>query len=521
MADQGRRQGNPETSARAQEEDAQVVVVTELEELTEEERKFVLLVLLYYYIRLFCFWTRWLVLTVDDWKQWWSGLKAASKELKTRLSTAYELTMKIIKLLFFTFQFVYPLVLFLLDIEDLSYNITCLVVGFIGMVKDGYETVLGIRKLLKKRRESTSEQQSAETNSQTPEEESDSGRAAKKFRKRVKDVGLDIMEEILIYPAIICDVFGFVNNEVYKYEKGTDYVDTVLLVYGIALNLIDKQIRRVILLYRTWKALCNAYPSARVRSKCVLCCGNGLLPWFIVHFAILSVVHFFMIALVGIRCFYDNMDKHDYTATVQNQFLIAAAVCLPMVSIIMYFLMNKVWVVEMFLNIKRDSDPNYQNKRLEVIAKSGRYKRTLAPLADVKAVFFGSVWVLLIAYAAIATQINPINDVLNSPNSTNTETTKDLDVAIFVNNVVRVVVWVTLILANIQTALFSYYVNLILGLITIIVTPLILIIVFLPVLLIPCCICVACVCLYNKVLSTKTCYYIKFFFTSLWTSLIT
>ena len=52
---------------------------------------------------------------------------------------------------------------------------------------------------------------------------------------------------------------------------------------------------------------------------------------------------------------------------------------------------------EMFLNIKRDSDPSYQNKRLEVIARRGCYNKTMAPLADVKAVVFRSVWVLLIS----------------------------------------------------------------------------------------------------------------------------
>ena len=47
-----------------------------------------------------------------------------------------------------------------------------------------------------------------------------------------------------------------------------------------------------------------------------------------------------------------------------------------------------------------------------------------------------------------------MKDPIYSPNSTNKETTKDLNVTIFVNNVVQVVVMTTLILVNIQTALF-------------------------------------------------------------------
>ncbi|XP_062508623.1 uncharacterized protein LOC134184875 [Corticium candelabrum] len=532
------------------------------EELTPEQKKFVLLVWLRAYILALAFWTRWLLLKPEDWKQWWEGLKAAAKELKTRLSDRYELVMKIAKLLFFLFQFIYPLVLFLLDIEDLSYNITCLVVGFIGIVKDGWETLTEIdeRRKQNKTKKQIEEQESttgATTNQRKVEiNVSTADEAEKEFRKRFKDVCLDLFEEVLIYPAIICDVFGFVNGEVYKFKRGTDYVDTILLIYGIALDLIDKQIRRIILLYRTWKALCDAYPSTQTRGSCVLCCGNGFVPWFIVQFAFLAVVHFFMIAVVGFRCFYDNREEHDYTTTPESRFLIAAALCLPLVSIIMYVLMNKVWMVEMFIEIKRQKNKSYKNRRLEFIAKKGCWKKTKAPFADIKAVIFGAAWISMIAYAAYASELsnrfNYVTLVLsifdsdtestnlnatssanstekistsatppeNTRNSTN-PTSKNIDNIVVANDVARIAVAAALICANPQTVFYSIYVSLILAVIAAILTPLVLICIFAPFLLIIYCFYICFICLKTKDCHNKFYSFIKQFIEALWISLIT
>jgi hypothetical protein len=311
-----------------------------------------------------------MLFTQSDWTEWWSNLQQTVKELKTRLSPAYELTSKILLLLFFLFQFQYPLVLFLLDIEHLPFNITCLV-SFLGMVKSMFDTgreFLGLCRNCKQKKKREEEYDLEEANSNVESEEDLNAL----FRDHVKTVCLNLLKEIFIYPAIICDVFGFVNGKVYEFKKGTDYVDALLLAYGVFTNLVILQGKRVVLLYCTWKALRKVYPSVKPRFCCVCCCtagGRGGIPCFIIQYSLLSVVHILVIVLVALRCMYDNRNDLDYSTTLESRILIAAGICLPLVSIIMYILMNKVSICELFLNIRCENNPGYKYKRLDLLTK--------------------------------------------------------------------------------------------------------------------------------------------------------
>ena len=486
------------------------------DDLSEDE-KYRIVRFLYMYL---CFWFGWMLFTLSDWKEWWSSFKQTAKELKTRLSTPYELMAKILRLLFFLFQFLYPLVLFLLDIEHLPFNVTCLVVSFLGMVKDMFEVGRELHKLYRDYRESKKrEEEYGLEEAKHQVRETDDLEAL--FRDHVKEVCLDLLEEVFIYPAIICDVFGFVNGRVYEFNRTTDYVDAILLAYGLFVDLVIQQGRRVVLLYRTWKALCNAYNSAKSRFCCICCCNpKGVIPCFIVQFSLLSVAHILLISLVGLQCLYDNRENFDYSTTLQSRTLIAAGVGLPFVNIIMYVLMNKVSIYELFLNIKREKNPNYKNKRLESVTNKTCCQKFKAPFADVKAVAFGCLYLYLITYSVVFSNItSPTPAPTLAGSTTNTTTTTilpALDGASDVTPGIQIALAVVLFLSNPQAAVFGLY----LVIIGIYLSPFVVIIIVCPWLLIPACVCAACAAVKKKG-CTASILLICHFFKGLWHSLIT
>lgn len=294
-------------------------------------------------------------------------------------------------------------------------------------------------------------------------------------------------------------------------------MDAILLAYG-CLALLVQRGKRIVLLYRTWKALCAAYTSAQATFCCVCCCGNGLIPCFIIQFALLCVAQFFVIILVSLRCLYDNRASPDYITTFESRILIVSGLLLPNVSMIMYILMNKVWIYELFIKTRSEKNPKYTNTRLEALTKKGFLKKLMAPFADVKAVAFSVLLVYLLGATMGSGNIPTTREVTPRINSTDpTPVPKHvLDSASEVSIVVRIILAVVLFLSNTQAALLTTYLTLIM----IMMFPIVLFLILFPWLLIVCCVCIACVCSQKEGCFKLSMKVIGKFFWILWQSLI-
>lgn len=334
---------------------------------------------------------KWIQPTGDDWRNVWQALKFAVRKREYKLNQVFEATSKTVMLLFYVLHFAFTLALFLRDLQHLAFSIVCLVVSFIGFVKNTAELICLWRKRC---RRAVAIQPSAEL-AENHDNSIEAGRNGGVERQhdvnglqssstgRSKELLKNALEEnLVVYPAIVCSIVRFVHGKVYDFNNGwSDYSTMSLLCCGIAIDIVFFKIKRVILVYRYWTALCNDYQRLNPNN----CCSRifGVLPRFVFHLLTMPICQWLHLLILGYQLRFEHKTLHlNFAFTWRSAYLISAGIFLPFCSAVVFFLLNQAWIIGVAMEIiAQDFGQAFVSGTMASIANTSCFKK-----------FYGGFW---------------------------------------------------------------------------------------------------------------------------------
>ena len=235
-------------------------------------------------------------------------LLSAAKKLPD--SVGFRLTYRLLLLAFFLFQFLYPAIVFAVEQENVSFNVVCMLISFLGLLTQLFglrKLYLDIKKCFKycvgcKRGEENPDEENCCNN----EIECTSGPCGSIFNEFVTS----FIGEFLIYPSMICNLIGFINGRSWEMNNTLDGFDTVLMGISVATDLVFAKWQYVIQATRAIHATYKKYDDSRgYHLSCRewrddrLCTPPSYLP---IYCFLLSVMHLAMLGSISFRIYADN-----------------------------------------------------------------------------------------------------------------------------------------------------------------------------------------------------------------------
>ena len=196
----------------------------------------------------------------------------------------------------------------------------------------------------------------------------------------------NILHEVLLYPIIVLNVFGFANDRVETDPFGT--VQLVLIIID-AIDVLWTQMMRIYIIHTFLKDI-RAFLGSKV--------DIGLYIFHRGIFTAISnfVLFIFLIILLGLQVHNDNYcNTHDsktdiwcknmtnnnstdplkYRGSVNSTFLLIAVVLMPLFNLVMFVVVNYFWVLELLLLLGAESKEDKW--------KDADIGRTVADIADI------------------------------------------------------------------------------------------------------------------------------------------
>jgi len=324
--------------------------------------------------------------TLSDVKEGARGLlDIMIKQRKFPCGSKVRLLYKFGLFIFYLVNFVYPIVIFAIEGKNLGYNIVCTIISFIGLVSEfSKEVVPYVYHTIKNWRRERSRKWTVENlenipaplesglgvrdvENITPQEEVDVKNNPQNYVQKAKSVFkdfiIDSLGELLIYPSIICSLYGFINERGWEFGSTIAVIDFALLIYSVIMDVIYTKINYVWLVLKIVRSSFKVYDEFESRKMgCPLKC---LSPFsLIVPYAIILVIsHWLMLAIIGVRIYVDNfaeiagegdseVETGTYKSTHLTRYMIFCGVYLPFASAISYIIINKYWFVTIFKSVK-------------------------------------------------------------------------------------------------------------------------------------------------------------------------
>ena len=177
------------------------------------------------------------------------------------------------------------------------------------------------------------------------------------------DYVLHSIAEFLIFPTLLCSLFGFINEESWKLDSDIQILNSSLLLYNLIMDAIYWKFYFLWLVYKIIRKSYRKYDILRGPHKERRC---PVFFAFIMAFAIMtSVLHWLMLGVVGLRIYVDNFsiqktganvtepDTGSYTSSQFTWYMIVCTAYLPLVAWIAVIFLNKYWFYEIYSLIKQ------------------------------------------------------------------------------------------------------------------------------------------------------------------------
>jgi len=330
-------------------------------------------------------------------------------------------------LVFFLINFLYPIIVFAIEQEHAAYNIVCGIISFIGLVYESVQTFPDLYRYMKKVKqkwhkqkedklvitkleaaedEETSNSEEEPANEQPANNLEDDIEAldiSQKVKRVLKEFVLDSLGELLIYPSIICGLYGFVNEKGWEFDGPIAIFDFLLLLYSLVIDVIYAKVYHVWLLLKVIRSSYTAHDEyERVGSlgwkkiiERIVTPFSMTIPYAVT----VAIMHWLMLAIIGVRIYADNFSTDSeptgsYTSAAYTRYMIFCGAYLPVASLCVYILLNKYWFLQIFWLIKNkgflsaDSDKERMTLvKYQYIKRMPDSVKTMAFLRDPLAYF--------------------------------------------------------------------------------------------------------------------------------------
>ena len=193
---------------------------------------------------------------------------------------------------------------------------------------------------------------------------SDTKGSATSTSDKAKSVLIDYvvfsLGEFLIYPTLICTLYGLINERAWRFDNGISVGNFLFFLYSV---IMDAIYLKTYLIFLVKKIVFSAYkkyydlspPTDREHKDYYIS-----IYLTMVRAMLTALTHWLMIGIIGVRIYVDNFtpDKDDtndiipdtgeYKVTPFTGYMIVCTVYLPIVSWITYIILNKLWFYEVY-----------------------------------------------------------------------------------------------------------------------------------------------------------------------------
>ena len=315
----------------------------------------------------------------------------------------------IVRLIYFTIQLLYPIIVAAVDGGNVTYNVVCGIFALIGFLYDISHVIWEIRSIRRQKKASkkkalepdkkeasrneeacdepvdpqtvpavtddvatpddpnvvttpTSQPSDGENvqrtsvdggNGQTIEDkdttEQEEAKKKTTSQKILLSFAKDMAEEILIYPSLICNLYGFINERGWEFNDALAVFDFLLTMISFFLDALLTKINHIWLLYQLIRSTIKCQEKAGLYLYATPV--NLMVPFSIG----LGIAHTLMLGLIGIRIYADNFntkgedeepEEGDYKVTSYTSFMIFCGAYLPLMSAASYIILNKHWFLQ-------------------------------------------------------------------------------------------------------------------------------------------------------------------------------
>ena len=333
-------------------------------------------------------------------------------------------------LIYYIVNFIYTVIALAIHKQLIAYHVVYISICLTGLIFEFIVMIIDIKRCL-----TQSNSNSVEDNTQimsyqvSPMDQPKEGWTAKdeqvtqqSYYYKVKCVFLSYvissLGELLIYPTLICVMYGFINERAWQFDDGISICTFILLVYSAIMDALYMKF------YVTWfviRIVCVSYAKYdELVQPTQVEWRRYFTPIYLsILFTITTALtHWLMTGIIAVRIYIDNftpeidstnssvnftienddinssiLDTGDYRVAPFTGYMIACTIYLPIVSWITYIILNKLWFYEVYSAINQlsngaDSMPEEDtwDEKLFVFIKDYRhtlYNRLSSYTADV------------------------------------------------------------------------------------------------------------------------------------------
>ena len=333
----------------------------------------------------------------------------------TRLGFKSTIAINIIRLVYFLFQFFYPIIVAIVQGGPVAFNVVCSLFAFVGLVYDIYNIGVEVREKCKSK---PTERGSVENNEVQPEAlvnsqnlpgninglpepidqlikgntdpasavaavqgiAADQNSAKKETttpRKLLREFAKDMLEEIIIYPSLICNLYSFINERGWEFNNAVAVFDFLLTLVSFSMDAILAKINHVWLLYHLIGSTGEVQRRNKIHSY--ITPFNLFFPFSIG----LVITHILMVILIAIRIYADNFntigrdkepDEGDYSVAPFTRYMIFCGAYLPLMSSACYIILNKHWFLQVSWILYNEEDATQKMNYLNITSMPVRVK---------------------------------------------------------------------------------------------------------------------------------------------------
>ena len=284
---------------------------------------------------------------------------------KFKLQVAYKVNL----LIYYFINFVYQMVACAVQGDNIGYYVTFIIILFFGLIFETFELTSDLYPHVKRwyishRQIANVSHPSSEP--QVTEIDADIQIPHKQKAKNVlKKYILHSIGELLIFPCLICSLYGYVNEKSWQFNNAIAGFNFILFVYTIVIDALCIKFYLIWLLQRVIRVSYEKYDELKdelLDEKTTL--GRYISPLYMtIPFAVLlTLLHWSMLAITGVRIYVDNFSNvtnnspGSYKSSSFTRYMIFCCAYLPITSWIAYIILNKYWFYEVYTIIKQFTD---------------------------------------------------------------------------------------------------------------------------------------------------------------------
>ena len=261
-------------------------------------------------------------------------------------------------LIYYLTNFIYSMIAVSIQDEHFVYYLIYLFITLTGLIFEATVIMVDIRERQHRNsRIQTADQQSEAWTTDVGVRRDYSHKAKRVF----VDYVLLSLGELLVYPILICNLYGFINERSWQFDNGISGCNFLFFLYSVLMDMVFTKFYVICLVKRIIKASYTEY-NKLFHPRKPLEWKRYLTPVYLtVPFAITTALtHWLMTGIIGVRIYVDNFtiekdhpdgsspNTGDYRVTAFTGYMIGFALCLPIFSSAVYVLLNKLWFYEVY-----------------------------------------------------------------------------------------------------------------------------------------------------------------------------